>query len=648
MKEKPRRNLRTLGVSASLCAISAGMVCLTSSHAYALDHTDAPLVSQDRTADIADFFAFVTVSKRTRRMFVSDFTAQVFDGEVLYVQDSGGNEVLATSSNLFTLVEESAFMEESAGAPGSPVIHEGFAVDIKDKRLINVIIPVDVLVFAVTVNPFSTRTEAPSFQFSSDVRYRVNFVEHPFWPSTSDNANLTRFLADSIYFTFQPSQADGPQQFTVTLPPQEVGGEIVFPSFSGDVTLPTPAPVPNEPRIAVSSSNVRTQLRAFAGPRDDTSFFDVVGFSRAFGGELDAAPGQPRDLLERLRACETIHVPTELNRPAQDAFGGDNVSAIVLEIPLSEIDNIKSSIPFNDSERVQDPDPLTQAWIESFESPQVGNPAGAPAIRGSSGGYQVNGLLGQGGVSGLFEVPPGYSVMKAMSSWCTSERRALTDREPLFKPDPSIFTDTDEVDLGVFGPNFATRIVGVMDGETLDAAETAQGNIEELGPFTQVDRMANPSLQAALFPVATNPVANVMLPANGVARDIFNFIDPAYDPEQPSFPLGSPNAFPTFLEASLDNRFLRVDREPSQTLLVPDVLTIAILEHNVTGRSLTTSYPNGRFLEDDVANIVLGSLYTDPTSFRQGALVTIDDGIDANDVGFLDEFPYLAPPHQAP
>ena len=56
----------------------------------------------------------------------------------------------------------------------------------------------------------------------------------------------------------------------------------------------------------------------------------------------------------------------------------------------------------------------------------------------------------------------------------------------------------------------------------------------------------------------------------------------------------------------------------------------------------TAGYPNGRRLTDDVVDIdlqvVAGAL--------QGNKVPLGDGVNQNDVEFLTEFPYLAPPKQ--
>ena len=55
----------------------------------------------------------------------------------------------------------------------------------------------------------------------------------------------------------------------------------------------------------------------------------------------------------------------------------------------------------------------------------------------------------------------------------------------------------------------------------------------------------------------------------------------------------------------------------------------------------TDGFPNGRQLEDDVIDTLLGLIF-------EGTAGPLTDGVDENDEAFLDEFPYLAPPHQAP
>jgi hypothetical protein len=59
-------------------------------------------------------------------------------------------------------------------------------------------------------------------------------------------------------------------------------------------------------------------------------------------------------------------------------------------------------------------------------------------------------------------------------------------------------------------------------------------------------------------------------------------------------------------------------------------------------------FPNGRRLIDDVTDIELralagGTPFTE--EFNRAPNNALTDGVDANDVGFLSVFPYLAAPH---
>lgn len=65
-------------------------------------------------------------------------------------------------------------------------------------------------------------------------------------------------------------------------------------------------------------------------------------------------------------------------------------------------------------------------------------------------------------------------------------------------------------------------------------------------------------------------------------------------------------------------------------LAVPDTLKYDLNE--------PAAFPNGRALEDDVIDTLLTLVLDAP----------VGDGVDANDRAFLSEFPFLAPPFQAP
>lgn len=125
------------------------------------------------------------------------------------------------------------------------------------------------------------------------------------------------------------------------------------------------------------------------------------------------------------------------------------------------------------------------------------------------------------------------------------------------------------------------------------------------GPFTQVDRMAF-------------PVANTVLNPTRM-KDAFNRSVPSQD-----------HLFRE--EAILHLVAINGDRTYSQTVvdavLFPDVLVLDVTR--------TTPFLNGRRPQDDVIDVVLRAA-------SNGRLT--GDGVDANDVPFLADFPFFAPAH---
>src|SRR5262249_2318080 len=140
------------------------------------------------------------------------------------------------------------------------------------------------VVFVMTVNPFTAPTNQLASRFSPDVRYR-------FAIDTTGDAIADEYI-DATFGPLLPA----PQQVTVKLP-----GAI---TVTGNVTLPTEAATPNEAVVIEGPQGIKV----FAGPRDDPFFFDFVGFNRFLGG------GQ---------------------FTKKDSFAGYNVSALVVEVPLS-------------------------------------------------------------------------------------------------------------------------------------------------------------------------------------------------------------------------------------------------------------------------------------------------------------------------
>lgn len=195
-----------------------------------------------------------------------------------------------------TLIAASSSLALAADHREAPVIRSDSAADIADLYVFSTNIPTSLnkdhltgqtVVLAMTVNPLAVPEEGPTYTFDHNVAYDFNI-------DLNGNGKPNRI----IRFEFSdPSM--GPQEYTVKLP-----GDV---SFSGMVTPTSVSDTANDPVIA-TGPNGET---AFAGPRDDPFFFDVVGFQRFLGG-IGAFDGT-------------------------DGFAGKNVSAIIIEVPRTTV-----------------------------------------------------------------------------------------------------------------------------------------------------------------------------------------------------------------------------------------------------------------------------------------------------------------------
>lgn len=134
----------------------------------------------------------------------------------------------------------------------------------------------------------------------------------------------------------------------------------------------------------------------------------------------------------------------------------------------------------------------------------------------------------------------------------------------------------------------------------------SSGELEtHVGPWEQLDRMGNPAVNTALIPSSLKDFYNIGTPDNDAADFAGDIV-------------ASLNAFGT----SPDNIGILA------SVALPDTLKLDLAS--------PVGYPNGRDLDDDVIDTLLGLILNGP----------VPDGVDANDRAFLNGFPYLAPPHQ--
>lgn len=128
------------------------------------------------------------------------------------------------------------------------------------------------------------------------------------------------------------------------------------------------------------------------------------------------------------------------------------------------------------------------------------------------------------------------------------------------------------------------------------------------GPWEQIERMGNPAIATALIAKKN--------------RDKFNVITPAKDNRE----------FGAEMLASLDGYGTNAQNKSIlATVAVPDTLKLDL--DNPPG------FPNGRRPQDDVIDTLLFFIYNQPSPAPT-------DGVNSNDMPFLEAFPYFSTPHQ--
>jgi hypothetical protein len=187
--------------------------------------------------------------------------------------------------------------------------------------------------------------------------------------------------------------------------------------------------------------------------------------------------------------------------------------------------------------------------------------------------------------------------------------------------------------------------------------QNADGSTDDDGKFVQVSRLGMPLVNEVVIPVGLKDYFNGSKPkADGAALPLVQ------DPELPHllnlvYGLDVPDSDPDtagIQRADLISVFLTgveglnqpAGGTPSEMLrlnmsIAPCSMTCS--PFGVLGND-TAGFPNGRRLQDDIIDIslrvVLGVLLPEHQAIAEG----IGDGVDANDVAFNTEFPYVAYP----
>ena len=201
-----------------------------------------------------------------------------------------------------------------------------------------------------------------------------------------------------------------------------------------------------------------------------------------------------------------------------------------------------------------------------------------------------------------------------------------------------------------------SAVVGVWSTSSRPMVTTrGLGSQTHTGPWVQVSRLGNPLVNELVIDLARKDVFNGLEPTGDAAA-----LDRVTDPE---------------VARLLTSLFgVNVPPPPRDDLVTifltgipglnqpPNVTPSELLRLNMaippsTGFSYSrlgllggdqAGFPNGRRVGDDVVDIALrvmaGATALTP-AFDTSPNNTLGDGIDANDVPYLEVFPYLAPPH---
>ncbi|WP_252435548.1 DUF4331 domain-containing protein [Pseudonocardia humida] len=218
-------------------------------------------------------------------------------------------------------------------------------------------------------------------------------------------------------------------------------------------------------------------------------------------------------------------------------------------------------------------------------------------------------------------------------------------------------------------------VIGVWSATERRTLQLSPGKATATGPDVQVSRLGNPLVNEVVLPAGLKDAFNGLQPVQDAT--IPEVVDRVTDPEvarllegiyglpAPATPrndlveiylTGIAENAPTLdgtappIQADLNSQVLNADADPARfqpsemlrlnTSIEPteDPDRLGVLAGDLQG------FPNGRRLGDDVIDI---SLQAVAGAAQTGTLVdALADGdeVDANDVAFLDEFPYVALP----
>lgn len=166
-----------------------------------------------------------------------------------------------------------------------------------------------------------------------------------------------------------------------------------------------------------------------------------------------------------------------------------------------------------------------------------------------------------------------------------------------------------------------------------------------IGPWVQVNRLANPLFNEVLVALKDKDRYNRMSPTD----DIANFKTYAQTPE-----------LPVLLNTVFGTNFQTHDRADLVAIYIPDVIRVdtttepvklegqtgfnrlGFIGGDTTANGTPSGWPNGRRFGDDVVDIALTAVASGPTF---STVTVVGDNVPANDQMYNQVFPYAATPN---
>lgn len=172
----------------------------------------------------------------------------------------------------------------------------------------------------------------------------------------------------------------------------------------------------------------------------------------------------------------------------------------------------------------------------------------------------------------------------------------------------------------------------------------ADGSTTTGGPMVQVNRLGNPLFNEALVPLADKDNYNITTPADGDLA----FATYAENPE-----------LALLINTVFKTSFATTGRADLVGIFIPDVLRVITTTDPVplsgesgfhrlgfiggdTTNDVSSGWPNGRRLGDDVIDIALTAVASGPT---YDPITVVGDNTPINDIPYHGVFPYMATPH---